>query len=137
VAAPLATFGTPRYGANLARLRAHFPNAELAPARELFPSTVDWRRRWDGVLAGLAAVVFFDDGEGWVGAGVLAEVGGAAERDLPVWFLADHGRLYHLDEVEVWPVGTTAARAARIGYSVPVEEARAILVRGGEGGGGG
>src|SRR4051794_26177684 len=66
IASPLQTYPTERYDAKIRRLRHHFPNASVLPARDLFASTVDWRQRWPEIVTTLTALVFFDDGEGWI-----------------------------------------------------------------------
>jgi len=122
IASSLQTYSTARYDANLHLLRDLFPGAAVLPARDLFASTPDWRRRWPSLLPTLAALVFFHDGDGFIGMGVAAEIGEVSTAGLPVWYLADTNRLYRLDEIEVWPALETHARFARVAYPVSVDE---------------
>ncbi len=97
LASPLGTFRTPRYGAKLAATRAHFPRADVLPARELFTSNADWRRRWPAILPTLRALVFFDDDAGYLGLGTWAELADVYRAGVPVWYLDDAGDLHRLD----------------------------------------
>ncbi|MBA3274580.1 MAG: hypothetical protein H0T72_02205 [Chloroflexia bacterium] len=113
------------------------PNADLLAARNLFTSNAEWRRRWPGILPTLAALVFFDDADGCIGAGVEREIVGAHGLGIPVYFLPgppvdalvpcdDTGR------VEFWPVyGQGWRQTLRVCHAVPASDARALLSKGG------
>jgi len=101
LASPLSTYRTPRYGAMVSRARAHFPDAEIVPARDAFRDRGDWLARWPGILPTLAAVVVFADENGWIGAGVWAEVHDARRHGVPVYVLDDAGGLRRWESVRV------------------------------------
>ncbi len=96
LASPLGTFRTPSYDAKLAATRAHFPRADVLPARDLFHSNDDWRHRWPSILPTLRALVFFDDGAGYLGLGTYTEAVDAFQAGVPVWYLDDAGELHRL-----------------------------------------
>lgn len=139
VASPITTYGTTRYGAMLDRLHELWPEAEMIPARNLFASNADWRRRWSNALPTLDAVVFFDDGEGWIGRGVLEEITTAQRSGIPVFYLADgwplaEPRLFPCDErgtVKLTHNPASWVKAARIEYALPASEAVAMMKGGG------
>lgn len=97
VASSLSTYDTPRYDRMIDAVRLHFPEADLLPARDQFTSNADWRRKWPRMLPTLAAVVFFDDGDGYLGLGVSTEIVHAHRSGLPVWFLDDAETLHPID----------------------------------------
>ncbi len=128
VASPLTTYDTPRYDAMVSGARAHFPQATILPARDLFASNDDWRARWPDMLPTLAAVVVFAGDAGWIGAGVWAEVRDARKRGIPVYVLDDAGRLRRWESVRIierrpddWN------RAARLDLPIPEPHAPARL----------
>jgi hypothetical protein len=134
VASSLHTFDTPRYNTELARIREHFPHAEIVPARGLFGSNAHWKRRWPDILTTIDALVFFADDDGYVGLGVWTELCHADERGIPIWYQAPHGRLYEFgdsDAVEVSLRPWDSKQFAMIAYKLSAEEALA-MVKGGE-----
>lgn len=138
VASSLSTYDTDRYDQMVESVREHFPHADLLPARDQFTSNADWRRRWPGMLPTLQAVVFFDDGEGWIGRGVLEEITTAQRAGLPVFYLTDceplgESRLMACDDrgtVQFTCTPDNWAKAARIEYAISGADL-AAMVRGG------
>lgn len=100
VASSLSTFKTFRYDAQLARIRGHFPQAEILPARDLFHSNADWLRKWPELLPTLDVLIFFADTGRSIGYGVWTELTDAAARGIPSWYLASGNRLYDLGDSE-------------------------------------
>jgi len=130
VASSLPTFATDRYGRMVEHAAAHFPKATILPARDAFRSDADWRQRWPAVQRSLAAVVFFDDGAGFIGLGTLSEITDAARRRLPVYYLTPSGVLLPCDdsgavELAVRPWNPT--RAALVTYALSGPDALAGL----------
>ncbi len=101
VASPVGTYRTERYDRMLARIAARFPDGELVPARGLFASNDDWRRRWPVILGTVDALCVFTDEAGWIGLGVWTEVRDATIRNLPVVVLGDDGAFHTLDSVRI------------------------------------
>lgn len=130
VASSLHTFDTPRYGTELARIREHFPHAEIVPARGLFGSNADWKRGWPALLPTIDALVFFADDDGYVGLGVWTELCDADERGIPICYLAPHGRLYEFGDSDAVQVSLRPwdwKQFAMMAYTVSGTEALAVL----------
>lgn len=137
VASPLSTYGTARYDAMVSRVRSHYPDADILPARDLFGSNAHWRRKWPVILPTLDAVVFFDDDDGCIGAGTEQEIADAASAGIPVFFLTPppFDRLIPCDphsttsgDIEFWPVfGGGMRQTLRVCYAVPADDALAML----------
>jgi len=127
VASSLSTYSTPRYARELERIRAFFPHADILPARDLFRSNDDWRRRWPELLTTLQAVVFFADDDGYIGYGVWTELTDALDQNIPVRYLTPEGRLYEIS-ADDGDLETTAFRPwdwrqfATVAYKVPASE---------------
>lgn len=139
IASPISTYGTARYDAMVSRVRSHFPESDILPARDLFTSNADWRRKWPVILPTLDAVVFFDDDDGCIGAGTEQEITDAQSAGIPVSFLAPppFDRLVRCDDsraVEFWPVPGWPRQTQRVCLSVPADEAIAMLTTAGTGG---
>lgn len=131
LASPLSTYGTERYERALESVRAKFPRASILPARDLFASNADWRERWRGIVRTLAAVVFFDDADGCIGAGTEQEITDAYRAGVPVLFLTPppFDALMPCDgsgAVEFWPVvGGGMRQTLRVCYAISVGDAPA------------
>lgn len=145
VASPISTYNTARYDVMVSRVRRHFPGSDILPARDLFRSNDDWRRKWPVILPTLDAVVFFDDDDGCIGAGTEQEIADASSSGIPVFFLTPppFDRLISCQtqgdnsgEVEFWPViGGGLRQTLRVCYAVPADDALAMLSTHGNGGG--
>lgn len=97
IASSLSTYRTPRYDRMIESIRTLFPQSNAMPARDQFTSNADWRRKWPDILPTIAAVVFFDDGDGYLGLGVWTEITDCFRIGLPLWYIDDDGGLHHID----------------------------------------
>lgn len=140
VASPISTYTTARYDAMLSRVRSYFPESDILPARDLFESNTDWRRKWPVIVTTLDAVVFFDDDDGCIGAGTEQEITDASSARIPVFFLSPppFDQVVSCDEsgaVEFWPViGGGMCQTLRVCLSVPADDALALMSARGNGG---
>lgn len=145
VASPISTYTTARYDTMLSRVRSRFPDSHILPARDLFKSNADWRRKWPVILPTLDAVVFFDDDDGCIGAGTEQEIADAQSADIPVSFLTPppFDRLIPCESqgddsgtVEFWPViGGGMRQTLRVCYAVPADDPLVLRSAHGIGGG--
>ena len=100
IASPISTYADrKRYDQNVERVQAHFPTATLLPARDLYRCTANWCKRWFDVLPSLDALVFFTDIEGWIGAGVCAEIVDSLAAGKQVYYLSEEGRLLPFNQI--------------------------------------
>src|SRR5262249_41909596 len=93
LAAPIATYRTPRYDWAIAQVHAHFPEYQLLSPRELYTRADDCLAQWPATCSELSALVFITDGDDWIGFGVWREIHDAAFTGVRVWHLHQDGLL--------------------------------------------
>jgi hypothetical protein len=131
VASPLATYQTARYDRMLAQAQAHFPDADLLPARGLYHDSAHWRATWPQHLRRITGLLFFADPDSSIGRGVFAELADAKRRGLPLHYLRGDGTLIPCDEVvvELLDDGVSWRRYARVGPTARAEHASSPSAR--------
>jgi hypothetical protein len=101
LASSISTYRTRRYGRQLNRVHRHFPRHAVLPARGCFASSEEWRCTWPELSSRIAAAVFFDDGDGFIGRGVWREIHDLRDLGRDVWFLSESGQLIAFDAVSL------------------------------------
>ena len=105
IAAPISSFGSPRYERMLGQLREALPEAEMVEARRAFRSNEHWRSHWPEILAGINRLAFLTADDGTIGAGVFQELMDARFAGLTVELITDEGSLLPLEALVFAYVG--------------------------------
>jgi hypothetical protein len=101
LASSISTYPTRRYGRQLNRAHRHFPRHAILPARGCFASSEEWRCSWPELSSRIAGVVFFDDGDGFIGRGVWREIHDLRDLGRDVWFLSENDQLIALEAIRL------------------------------------
>jgi len=96
-------------------VRDRFPDAEVLDAEVLFAASVDWRRRWPGLVRTLDRLIFVSGDDGIIGAGVMQEIVDARLHRVPCDYLTDAGTLVPIRDItfQMVPAGSRV-RFARV-----------------------